>query len=293
MVRSRSFLFSEMQWVQLEARTFWLVMAASFLVVAIWESLRPHRELSIPGERRWSRHGLLLILSSVTSVGIYRVGPVVVAASMAHSRFGLFHQIALPYAVQFVLAILLLDFVRYAVHCAEHHVPILWRMHQVHHSDPDFDLSTGARVHPIETVLVQGATLGAVALLAPPVAAVLVVELVTCFQVFFAHANVSMPVGLEKFLRRVVVTPQMHRVHHSEDAAEQARNLSDIFPWWDHLFRTYLAAPSKGDAGVVMGMRGFQNTGSLDLPFMLLQPFRREPQSAANPVVSQESSVRS
>jgi len=281
-----------MQWAQMEARTFWLVMAAGFLVVAIWESLRPHRELSIPGERRWSRHGLLLIVSSATSVGIYRIGPVVVAASMAHSRFGLFHQIALPYAVQFILTILLLDFLRYAVHWAEHHVPILWRMHQVHHSDPDFDLSTGARVHPIETVLVQGVTLGAVALLAPPVAAVLVVELVTCFQVFFAHANVSMPVGLEKVLRRVVVTPQMHRVHHSEDAGEQSRNLSEIFPWWDHLFRTYLATPAAGDAGLV-GMKGLQNTGSLDLWFMLSQPFRRERQALVDPVVSQGSSVRS
>jgi sterol desaturase/sphingolipid hydroxylase (fatty acid hydroxylase superfamily) len=265
-----------MQWAQIEARTFWLVMAASFMVVAVWESLWPHRELSISGERRWSRHGLLLIVSSVISVTIYRIGPVMVAANAAHSHFGLFHQIGLPYALQFVLTMLLLDFARYAVHWVEHHVPLLWRMHQVHHSDPDFDLSTGARVHPLETVLLQGATLGAVALLAPPVAAVLTVELVTCFQFFFAHANVSMPVEVEKYLRCVVVTPRMHRVHHSEDAREQCRNLSDIFPWWDHLFRTYLAAPAAGEGGVVMGMEGFQNSGSLDLWFMLSQPFRRE-----------------
>jgi sterol desaturase/sphingolipid hydroxylase (fatty acid hydroxylase superfamily) len=273
-----------MQWAQIEARTFWLAMAASFLVMAVWESLRPNRDLSIPGERRWSRHGLLLILSSATSVAIYRIGPVVVAASLAHSSFGLFHQITLPYIARFILTILLLDFVRYAIHWAEHHVPILWRMHQVHHSDPDLDLSTGARVHPLETILMQGATLAVVGLLAPPVAAVLAVELATCFQVFFAHANVSMPVGLEKYLRRVVVTPQMHRVHHSEDAKEQSRNLSDIFPWWDHLFRTYLAAPATGDLGLV-GMKGLQNSGSLDLWFMLSQPFRRE--------VSQESSAQS
>jgi len=273
-----------MQWAQIEARTFWLVMASSFLLIAVWESLRPQRDLSIPGERRWSRHGLLLIVSSVISVAIYRIGPVVVAAAMVPSRFGLFHQIALPYALRFILTILLLDFVRYAIHWAEHHVPVLWRMHQVHHSDPDFDLSTGARVHPLEMVLMQGATLTAVALLAPPVAAVLVVELVTCFQVFFAHANVSMPAGLEKYLRRLVVTPQMHRVHHSEDAQEQSRNLSDIFPWWDHLFRTYLAAPATGDLGLV-GMKGLQNTASLDLWFMLSQPFRRQ--------VTQESSAQS
>ena len=248
-----------MPWAQMEARAFWLVMAASFLVVAVWESLRPHRELSVPGERRRSRHGLLLIVSSVMSVGVYRIGPVVVAASIAHSRFGLFHQIALPYAVQFILTILLLDFVRYAVHWAEHHVPILWRMHQVHHSDPDFDLSTGVRVHPTETVLLQGATLAAVALLAPPVAAVLAVELVTCFQVFFAHANVSMPAGRGEIPALVRGHAAMHRVHHSEDAKEQSRNLSDIFPWWDHLFRTYLAAPSTGDRRV-MGMKGFQNS---------------------------------
>ncbi len=281
-----------MQWAQMEARTFWVVTAASFLVVAIWESLRPHRQLLVPGERRWSRHGLLLILSSAVSVGIYRIGPVVVAAGMAHSRFGLFHHLVLPYAVQFILTILLLDLVRYGVHWAEHHVPILWRMHQVHHSDPDFDVSTGARVHPLEAVLVQGATLAAVALLAPPVTAVLAVELVTAFQAFFAHANVSMPDWLEKNLRRVLVTPRMHRVHHSEDAGEQARNLADIFPWWDHWFRTYLAVPAAGDTDVVMGMKGFQNTGSLDLWFMLSQPFRRERQALAEPVVSQGSSAR-
>jgi len=264
-----------MQWTQIEARAFWLVMAASFLLMAVWESLRPHRDLSVPGDRRWSRHGILLIVSSVTSVAIYRIGPVVVAASMVHSGFGLFHQIALPYALRFILTILLLDFVRYAVHWTQHHVPILWRMHQVHHSDPDFDLSTGARVHPLEMVLMQGVTLTAVALLAPPVAAVLTVELITCFQVFFAHANVSMPARLETYLRRVMVTPRMHRIHHSDDAREQSRNLSDIFPWWDHLFRTYLAASASGDRSSV-GMKGLQNTASLDLWFMLSQPFRRQ-----------------
>ncbi len=264
-----------MQWAQIEARAFWAVMAASFLAVAALESLRPHRKLSMREERRWSRHGLLLLVSSVISVGIYRIGPVVVAAGMGRSRFGLFHHVVFPYAVQFVLTILLLDFARYAVHWAEHRVPLLWRMHQVHHSDPDFDLSTGLRVHPIEAVLLQGVTLGTVILLAPPVAAVLAVELLTCFQVFFAHANVSLPVGFEKYLRGVLVTPQMHRVHHSEDAAEQGRNLADIFPVWDRLFRTYLAAPAAGDSDVVLGMRGMQNNGSLDVWFMLSQPFRR------------------
>ena len=144
---------------------------------------------------------------------------------------------------------------RYAAHWTEHHVPLLWRVHQVHHSDPDFDVSTGFRAHPLEFVYTQGVVLAAVAMLAPPVAAVLTVELLTCVESCFGHANVMMPAWIDRLLRAVVVTPDMHRIHHSAAAQEQYRNLGEIFPWWDRLLGTYLAHPSAGDR-IVVGLEG-------------------------------------
>jgi sterol desaturase/sphingolipid hydroxylase (fatty acid hydroxylase superfamily) len=177
-----------------------------------------------------------------------------------------------------VLALLLLDFVKYATHWTYHSVPFLWRVHQVHHSDPDFDVSTGTRVHPIEVVLTQGVYLGVIAIFAPPVLGVLIAELAGAFQSFFGHANASLPGWMEKPLRVLFVTPDMHRIHHSEEVVEQFRNLGEIFPWWDRLFRTYLAAPAAGQDAMVVGLKGYQNNGSLGVAFMLKQPFVSEKQ---------------
>jgi len=184
-----------------------------------------------------------------------------------------------------MLAVLLLDLVKYAIHRTYHSVPFLWRVHQVHHSDPDFDVSTAVRAHPIEMIFTQGGYLAAVAILAPPVLAVLVAELASCFQSFFNHANASLPGWVEKPLRFLLITPDMHRIHHSEEVEEQYMNLGDIFPWWDHLFRTYLAAPAAGQDGMIPGLKGFQNEGSLGLAFMLRQPFLPEPRADSLPEI--------
>ncbi|HXP83863.1 MAG TPA: sterol desaturase family protein [Bryobacteraceae bacterium] len=262
-------------WVQLEARSYWFVLVISFLAAAVWESWRPKLQLTIRAEGRWLRHGIILILCSVVWEAVYRAGPVAAAIRFAGNPYGLLNRPALPYVVRFVLTFLALDLVRYAAHWAEHRVPLLWRLHQVHHSDPDFDVSTGFRAHPLELVFTQGAYLAAVAILAPPVAAVLAAELITALESSFAHANARLPAWLEKLLRGVVVTPDMHRIHHSEDAAEQMRNLGDIFSWWDRLFGTYLDRPAAGAEGIVVGLKGFQTARSADLGFMLAQPFRR------------------
>ena len=165
---------------------------------------------------------------------------------------------------------------KYTMHWAHHAVPFLWRVHRVHHSDPDFDVSTATRVHPIEVVLSQGAYFAVIAIFAPPVAAVLVAELVSCFQSFFGHANASLPGWVEKPLRALFYTPDLHRIHHSEEIGEQSRNFGDIFPWWDRLFRTYLAAPAAGQERIVVGVKGYQDQDSLGVAFMLAQPFLRE-----------------
>jgi sterol desaturase/sphingolipid hydroxylase (fatty acid hydroxylase superfamily) len=227
----------------------------------------------------------MLIICTVASVGLYRISPVVMAFNVGSSRLGLLNRSWLPFAVRCVIAILALDLVRYSTHRLSHSVGAFWRFHQVHHSDPDFDISTGLRVHPLEVVLTQGAYLLAVAILAPPVIAVLIAELASILQSFFSHANASLPGWVEKPLRAVFVTPDMHRIHHSEEVTEQYKNLSDIFPWWDHLFGTYLEKPAAGEDGMVTGLKGFQDERSLGIGFMLTQPFRKvQEQTAPAPI---------
>jgi sterol desaturase/sphingolipid hydroxylase (fatty acid hydroxylase superfamily) len=262
-------------WIRIESGAYWCVFVAAFLACAVWESFRPKRNFS-GTERRWGKHGILLIICTVASVGLYRISPVVMAVNVSASKFGLLNKTWLPFAVRCVIAILALDLVRYGAHRLHHAVAALWRLHQIHHSDADFDVSTGLRVHPIEVVLTQGAYLAVVAILAPPIGAVLIAELASALQSFFSHANASLPLWLEKPLRAVFVTPDMHRIHHSEEMQEQFKNLGDIFPFWDHLFGTYLAAPAAGEAGLVTGLKGFQNDRGLDLGFMLALPFRKE-----------------
>jgi sterol desaturase/sphingolipid hydroxylase (fatty acid hydroxylase superfamily) len=264
-----------MSWTQVAGRAYWIVFAGAFLVVATWESHRPTRRLSVREERRWSRHGVMMALGFTLTAALYRVSPALMAVTVASSELGVLNRAWLPLAARWALAILLLDLVRYAVHLAHHSVPLLWRVHQVHHSDPDLDASTGARFHPIELIVTQGAYLAAIAVLAPPVGAVVVTELLFGFQSVFSHANSTLPDRIESVLRLVWVTPSMHRIHHSDRVREQGGNLGDLLSWWDRLFRTYVAAPEAGLKAMRPGLEGFQNESSLDLGFMLGLPFRR------------------
>lgn len=270
-----------MHWARIESGAYWLVFVAAFLGVAIWESFRPNRDLTVAPGRRWGNHGVLLIVCTVLSLAIYRASPVVLAASVEGSRFGLLNKPWLPLVARFILTLLVLDLVKYALHRACHSVALLWRVHQVHHSDPDFDVSTAFRVHPIELIVTQLGYFGVIAALAPPPVAVLIAELASTFHSFIGHANARLPEWLEKPARLIFVTPDMHRIHHSEEIGEQNRNLGDIFPWWDRLFGTYIDAPAAGQAGMVTGLKGFQNAGSLRVPFMLGQPFLGERQGSA------------
>jgi sterol desaturase/sphingolipid hydroxylase (fatty acid hydroxylase superfamily) len=274
-------------WERIESYSYWILFAATFLGVAVWESFRPRRELSSPPERRWGRHGLVLILGTFISVALYRASPVVVAIAFAGSKHGLLNKPWIPFIGRCILAVLLLDFVKYALHYAFHSVSFLWRVHQVHHSDPDFDVSTAARVHPLEIILTQAAYFVAIAIFAPPVAGVLFAELMSGFQSFFGHANASLPGWVDKPLRGIFVTPDMHRIHHSEEVEDQFSNFGDSLPWWDYLFRTYRAVPARGQAGMMVGLKGYQNEASLGLVFMLTQPFlpeRKEQPAAVAPL---------
>ena len=156
-----------MRWVQIEGFAYWSLFVAAFLGVAVWESVAAKRALTVSAGRRWGSHAMLYAAGMVVVALVLRLNPVFTASLVAQSRFGVLNKPWIPLALRFVAAVLLLDLVKYAVHRAHHAVPILWRVHLVHHSDPDFDVSTAGRAHPIEVFLTQGATLTAIAILAP------------------------------------------------------------------------------------------------------------------------------
>jgi len=266
-----------MGWIRIEGAAYWCCFVATFLAVAVWESVRPQRQLANGAEQRWTRHGVLMVLSLITVSLLLRASPVAMAAIWVDSRYGLLNRPWLPYSLRIVAAILLLDLAQYWVHRTFHRVPWLWRVHEVHHSDPEYDVSTAARFHPLEALGTQVVILGMVALLAPPVLAVFLAEMLKVVVNLLSHANAAFPAQVDAVVRAVFVTPSVHRIHHSEEIAEQSSNFGQVFPWWDRLFGTYRARPAKEH--LVTGLRGFQTSASLALTFMLSEPFQvREPQ---------------
>lgn len=278
-----------MSWARIEGAAYWICFVAAFLGIAVWESFRPKRELSTAAERRWRNHGALLAIALVSSVVFIRVSPVLLSVMVSRSRFGVLNKPWPPLMVRCVIAVALLDLLQYWIHWSFHHFPWLWRVHQVHHSDPDYDVSTGARFHPLEVVGTQAVHLGAIALLAPPPVAVFTAILLTEILNFSAHANASLPGRMERILRFVLITPDLHRIHHSQDTVEQQRNFGQTFPWWDRLFRTYVSAASAKEGTFKTGLKGLEGEDRLGIAFMLVEPFRnaqqQQPEVSPDPFV--------
>jgi sterol desaturase/sphingolipid hydroxylase (fatty acid hydroxylase superfamily) len=277
-----------MNLTDMEGPVYWTLFVAVFLAVSIWESYHPRGELSSPAERRWGRHGILLAISAVALSVVFRMSPVVVAVLAEGNRFGLLNKPGVPFVVRCVLAILVIDLAHYLTHRAFHSFSWLWRVHEVHHSDPDYDVSTAGRFHPLEVMLTHGCTLAVIVLLAAPPIAVLAAELLGAAVNLFVHANASLPVRLDRILRGVFVTPNMHRIHHSEEIREQSTNLGQIFGWWDRLFGTYLQDASAGEGGLVTGIKGQQHDRNLGVAVMLAAPFKGR-QDEAEPVGERRS----
>jgi sterol desaturase/sphingolipid hydroxylase (fatty acid hydroxylase superfamily) len=256
-----------------------------FLAVAIWESLQPKSELSSPAERRWVNHGVMLAIVATVSTMVLRVGPVVLALAVTNRRWGILNQPWLPLMLRCGLAVVLIDLLQYWVHWSLHHVSWLWRIHQVHHSDPDYDVSTAARFHPLEVLYAQGIRFGAIALLAPPAAGVLIAELLSVVLNLTAHANASLPVWMERTLRFGFVTPDLHRIHHAEEMQDQNQNLGQTFLWWDRIFGTHAGAHSLKEETFRTGLTGLEGFDRLGIGFMLAEPFRntRRETLEANP----------
>jgi sterol desaturase/sphingolipid hydroxylase (fatty acid hydroxylase superfamily) len=249
------------------------LLLLAFVGFAVWETFRPRRASVAPTGRRWLNHATLWFLCNVM-LWLYRASGVVVAIAVSGRSYGLLNREILPFWARFTISVLLLDLLRYAQHRTYHAIPVLWRIHQVHHADQDYDWSTGLRFHPLEALLTQGSYLALIAALAPPPLAVLCVELADIVLNFFEHANVAVPSGIDTRLRRFLVTPDMHRIHHSEEVAEQNTNFGTIFPWWDRLFGTYIQEPAAGRDKMRVGLRGLPAEGNQGLLGMLALPFK-------------------
>jgi sterol desaturase/sphingolipid hydroxylase (fatty acid hydroxylase superfamily) len=248
--------------------------AAIFMAMALWELLAPRRRQAIGRLRRWPGNLGIVVLNTLLVRLAFPTAAVGVALLAESRGWGLFPVLNSPPWLAVVAAVILLDLAIYLQHVLFHAVPVLWRLHRMHHADLEFDVTTGARFHPIEILLSMGIKLGVVAALGAPAAAVLIFEVLLNATSMFNHGNVRLPARLDRALRWLVVTPDMHRVHHSVVPRETNSNFGFNLPWWDRLFGTYRAQPQAGHEGMTIGIEQFRDPRELRLDRMLLQPFR-------------------
>ena len=245
-----------------------------FIVMLIWELLAPKRRLTVSKLQRWLHNIGLLLLNSLLLRLLFPAAAVGMAYSVGEMNWGLFNLLSLPAWFEVAAAVLLLDLAIYLQHLLMHRVPLLWRLHRVHHADLDIDLTTGSRFHTIEILLSMLIKWGVILLLGPALLAVLIFEILLNGMAMFNHANVRLPVGLDSTMRKLLVTPDMHRVHHSILRRETNSNYGFNLSLWDRCFRTYIDQPEKGHQGMTIGIPGFRDARQVDrLPGMLALPF--------------------
>jgi sterol desaturase/sphingolipid hydroxylase (fatty acid hydroxylase superfamily) len=250
---------------------------AVFAVMAAWELLAPRRALTVGRAPRWPNNIGIVVLDALFVRLLVPTTAVGAALYAAGQGIGLLHWLDLRLSVAALLGFLVLDLVVYVQHVVFHHVPVLWRLHRMHHADLDIDVSTGLRFHPFEILISLAIKIAAVLAFGIPPVAVLLFEVVLNATSQFNHSNVTMPRWLDRLLRLVVVTPDMHRVHHSVVRAETDSNFGFNLPWWDRLFRTYRRQPQAGHTGMTIGLPIFRDRTELRLDRLLTQPFRSEP----------------
>jgi sterol desaturase/sphingolipid hydroxylase (fatty acid hydroxylase superfamily) len=266
----RELLFTSEPYVRLT------VFGGIFILMAAWECFLPRRKQAIRRTWRWPNN-LGIVAVDTVLVRIVFPTTAVSLAILAEARgFGLFNVITLPSWVAVIGSVVILDLAIYLQHVLFHAVPALWRLHRMHHADLEFDVSTGLRFHPIEILLSMLIKFAVVAALGAPALAVLMFEVLLNATSMFNHGNVRIPAGIDRVLRWLVVTPDMHRVHHSILSRETNSNFGFNLPWWDRLFGTYRAQPAAGHEAMTIGIEQFRDARELGLDRMLIQPFRRD-----------------
>jgi sterol desaturase/sphingolipid hydroxylase (fatty acid hydroxylase superfamily) len=247
--------------------------AGVLLLMALWEALAPRRRLTVERRWRWASNLGLVVLNTLAVRFLVPLGAVGTALLARERGWGLFNTVSVPEWLAVVLSVIALDFAIYLQHVMFHAVPQLWRLHMVHHADLDFDVSTGVRFHTIEILLSMGIKMGAVVLLGAPALGVLAFEVILNATSMFSHGNVRLPAWVDRVLRWFLVTPEMHRVHHSVLPAETNSNFGFNLPWWDYLFGTYRSQPAQCHEEMTIGLSQFRDEWVDRLPWMLLLPF--------------------
>lgn len=243
--------------------------------MAVWEFLAPRRRLSQPKAARWTNNLAIVFLNTILLRLVFPLGAVGMALFAGQNGWGIFNYIEFSPAAAIILSVVALDFLIFLQHVMFHAVPLFWRLHRVHHADLDFDVTTGARFHPVEIILSMLIKFAAVLVLGAPVLAVIIFEILLSTSSMFNHSNIRMPAFLDRLLRNAIVTPDMHRVHHSIREHETNSNFGFNFSWWDRLFGTYRAQPALGHRKMTIGLREFRNPelserlwGMLTIPFI-------------------------
>ena len=246
-----------------------------FALVALWELAAPRRVLKLSRQQRWTANLGIVLLNTVIVRVAFPAAAVGMAALSVDKSWGLLNNFDVPFWLAVPLAVVAMDFVIWLQHVMVHAVPALWRLHRVHHADLDYDLTTGARFHPIEIVLSMGIKFATITLLGAPVLAVVVFEVLLSACAMFNHGNIRLPAALDRALRWFIVTPDMHRVHHSVEDDESNSNFGFNLTWWDRLFGTYREQPRAGQLGMTIGIHDHTDPREVaHLGGMLMLPFK-------------------
>jgi sterol desaturase/sphingolipid hydroxylase (fatty acid hydroxylase superfamily) len=245
-----------------------------FALMALWEIIAPRRARTVSKAIRWTSNIGIVFLNSVILRLVFPAAAVGMALFASREGWGVFNYIDAPYWIEILVSVVFLDFTTYLQHVMVHAVPVLWRLHRVHHADLDFDVTTGARFHPVEILLSMLIRFATITVLGPPVAAVVIFEVLLNATSLFNHANVRLPLALDRVLRLFVVTPDMHRVHHSVEDDETNSNFGFNLSLWDRLFGTYRPQPAAGHSGMVIGIDTFRDPARcVKISGLLLMPF--------------------
>ncbi len=245
-----------------------------FGVIALWELVAPRRLLTVSKAVRWANNLGLVFFNSFVLRLIFPAAAVGMAAFAAEQGWGLLNYHQVPPALAIPVALIAMDFIIWLQHVMVHAVPVLWRLHRVHHADLDYDVTTGARFHPLEIILSMLIKFSTIVVLGPPVVAVVIFEVVLNAMAMFNHGNVRLPQGLDRLLRWFIVTPDMHRVHHSVEDDEANSNFGFNLSWWDRLFGTYRDQPRAGHEGMTIGIHKYRDPRWVSwLPGILALPF--------------------
>ncbi|MFL2551065.1 MAG: sterol desaturase family protein [Arenicellales bacterium] len=246
-----------------------------FALMAFWEVLSPRRRPVLSKMLRWGNNLGLVIFNSILLRFIFPAAAVGVAALASEQGWGLLNYYPLPLWLSLAISLFVMDFVIYLQHILMHAVPILWRLHRVHHADLDYDVTTGARFHPIEIILSMLIKFVTIVALGPTIVAVVIFEIVLNAMAMFNHANVRLPLRMDHVLRQLIVTPDMHRVHHSVDYDEANSNFGFNLAFWDRWFGTYRDQPRAGHEQMIIGIQNYRTPGEVTwIHWILWLPFR-------------------